>query len=348
MISTHEYSEYFNLMETYNIKPEAMLMIVKYCVDLKGDNVGYKYVLTVGKDFGNRGINTVEKVEKELSNYLLRTSEIAKILKAMSLKRQPEIEDLNYLNKWTKELGFELEHIVFAGSKIKKSTFKKLDDFLVELYYNKCFSIEEINNFMVKKEYLHELAIKVNKALSVYYEVIDTVVDNYTSKWDSFGYSESALLFIAGVCFKYGENTLEYMDKTILDLYKKGVISMESITYYFAEMSKDNGFIKQILDMLGIKRRPNDWDRENLRLWKGWNFSEEMILEAVKISQGKSSPISYINAILGDWKNKNIFIKDQIPISNYKKATDKNFNNERTYTKEELDKMVDSIYDIDF
>ena len=40
MISTGEYTEYFSIMETYSIKPEAMLMIVKYCADRKGADIG--------------------------------------------------------------------------------------------------------------------------------------------------------------------------------------------------------------------------------------------------------------------------------------------------------------------
>ncbi|MBP5467008.1 MAG: DnaD domain protein, partial [Clostridia bacterium] len=140
MISTNEYSEYFTIMETYGIKPEAMLMIVKYCADRKGEDIGYRYISKVAKDFGARGILTVESVEKELSSYVLRTGEISKILKAMSVKRQPDIEDLNLYKKWTQELAFEPETIVFAASKIKKGGMAKLDEFLLELYSMKYFS----------------------------------------------------------------------------------------------------------------------------------------------------------------------------------------------------------------
>ena len=87
MISTNEYNEYFAIMETYGIKPEAMLMIVKYCVDRKGKDIGYHYIAKVAKDFGARGIITQEKVENELSSYIFRTAEIEKILRALSLKR---------------------------------------------------------------------------------------------------------------------------------------------------------------------------------------------------------------------------------------------------------------------
>lgn len=80
MISTGEYTEYFTVMETYGIKPEAMLMIVKYCADRKGTDIGYRYVSKVAKDFGNRGVVTVEKVEKELSSYIMRTGVIELIV----------------------------------------------------------------------------------------------------------------------------------------------------------------------------------------------------------------------------------------------------------------------------
>ena len=152
MISTSEYTEYFNIMETYSIKPEAMLMIVKYCVDRKGSDIGYHYISKVAKDFGNREITTPEKVEKELASYILRTSELARILQALSLKRQPEIEDSQFLKKWTRELHFEIDNIVFAASKLKRGNFAKLDEFLLKLYSSKCFSKEEIASYVKNKE----------------------------------------------------------------------------------------------------------------------------------------------------------------------------------------------------
>ena len=39
MISTSEFTEYFNIMETYGIKQDAMLLIINYCIDKKGNEV---------------------------------------------------------------------------------------------------------------------------------------------------------------------------------------------------------------------------------------------------------------------------------------------------------------------
>ncbi len=307
MISTGEYTEYFNVMETYSIKPEAMVMIVKYCTDRKGGDVSYRYVSKVAKDFGTREITTVEKVEKELSSYIAKTGAIEKILKAMSLRRQPEIEDSELLKKWTRELNFETENIIFAASKLKKGNMTRLDGFLMELYAMKSFSKEEIEDYIDKKQSVYDLAIKINKALSVYVDVLDTVVDTYTKKWLSYGFEEQALLYVASTLFRTGKNTLRDMDELVETLRQRGFITLSSVGDYFENQKKSEEFISKLLLTVGVNRRPNPWDRENVNMWKSWNFSEEMILEAAKISAGKSSPVAYMNGILSNWKNSGVF-----------------------------------------
>ena len=312
MISTSEYSEYFMIMETYSIKPEAMLMIVKYCVDMKGTDISYRYVSKVAKDFGSRGITTVEKIEKELSSYIAKTAVLEQIFATLSIKRSVDVEDANLLKKWTQELCFDSENIIFAASKLKKGSMAKLDQFLLELYALKSFSKQEIAEYMDKKKAIYELAIKINKALSIYVEVIDTVVDTYTKKWLSYGFDEPTLLFIASTCFKNGKSTLQDMDELCETLRNRGFITISSVGDYFENLKSIDDFIAKVLLTVGLNRKPNPWDRENLNVWKSWNFSNEMILEAAKLSAGKSSPIAYLNGILSNWKNNSVYTVENI------------------------------------
>ncbi len=307
MISTGEYSEYFTIMETYSITPEAMLMIAKYCADRKGADISYKYVSKVAKDFGNRGITTVEKVEKELSAYILRTSEITKILKALSVSRAPDIEDLNYFKKWTQELAFEPENVIFAAKTIKKGNMAKLDRLLLDLYSAKCFGKEEIAHYCANKQAVFDLAVKFNRALSIYVDVLEPEIDGYINKWLSYGYSEDALLFIANRLFREGKNTLAAADDLIEQLRGRGVIDLSSVNDYFEDDKKTEEFLTKMLMTCGANRRPNAWDKENLLIWKSWNFSEDMILEAARLSAGKNSPLPYMNSVLSNWKNKGVF-----------------------------------------
>ena len=311
-ISPNEYQEYFNIMEIYGIKQTAMLLIVRHCIERKGDDIGYKYVSKVAKDFGARGLTTVEKVEAEISRYVSRSSELEKILKALGSTKQPDIENLKLFNKWTNELGFNYESILHSATVLKKGSFEKLDAFLMELYSLKCFTIEEIDSHMGKKKELFETSVKIAKALSLYFEVIDTVVDNYTSRWFKDGYTQDTLLFVANYCFKQGKNSLENMDKLLEFLFKNGLISFDAVSGYFLSREKDDEFIRSLLEILGLKREVTPHDRNNLVTWREWNFSDEMITEAFKKAVGKTTPVPYVNAILGNWKNKNVFTVEDI------------------------------------
>lgn len=352
MISTSEYSEYFMIMETYSIKPEAMLMIVKYCVDMKGTDISYRYVSKVAKDFGSRGITTVEKIEKELSSYIAKTAVLEQIFGALSIKRSVDVEDANLLKKWTQELCFDSENIIFAASKLKKGSMAKLDQFLLELYALKSFSKQEIAEYMDNKKAIYELAIKINKALSIYVEVIDTVVDTYTKKWLSYGFDEPTLLFIASTCFKNGKSTLQDMDELCETLRNRGFITISSVGDYFENLKSTDDFIAKVLLTVGLNRRPNPWDRENLNVWKSWNFSNEMILEAAKLSAGKSSPIAYLNGILSNWKNNSVFTVENIDstpqvVDNSQETYNREYERRRTIALSRAQKNNEIASDID-
>ena len=312
MISTGEFLDFFSIMETRGISPEAMLLIAKYCVDMKGDRINHAYVIKVAKDFGNRGLTSIDKVEKELSAYILRTGELNKIFKALSIKRTPEIEDSDLYRKWTEDMNFDTECIVFAASKLKKGGMNKLDEFMKELYSMKSFSKEEIADYANKKQAVYDLAIRINKALAIYEEVIETVVDTYTNKWLSYGFNDQTLLYVASICFKMGKNSLQDMDNLVENLHERGIIDLSSVGDYFESQKKINDFILKMLNVAGVNRRPNSWDVENVNTWKSWNLSEDMIIESAKLASGKGSPIAYMNAILSNWKNNGIFTVDDI------------------------------------
>ena len=246
-------------------------------------------------------------MEQELSSYLLKTAELEKILKALSIRRKPDIDDLNLLKKWTKELCFDPENVVFAAKTLKKSSMEKLDELMMELYSAKRFSKEEIAEYSANKRFAYDFAVRFNRALSVYVEVLDTEVDTYVNKWFSYGYVEDALLLIANNLFKEGKNTLRDADETIERLRERGIVDLSSVFDYFEEKKNTDEFLRKILITCGLTRRPTPWDRENLLLWKSWNFTDEMILRAAGLSAGKSSPTAYMNGILSNWKNKGIF-----------------------------------------
>ena len=107
---------------------------------------------------------------------------------------------------------------------------EKLDKEIEFLYANKKFSESEIADYYKSKNKTNEIAFAVNRALSVYTEVIDPVSENYVPPWLNMGYDEETLIFIATYCFKKNRRSLEEMNEIIEKLYKNGLITLKSIT----------------------------------------------------------------------------------------------------------------------
>ena len=179
---------------------------------------------------------------------------------------------------------------------------------------------------------------------------IEPYMINYFNPWFTKGFDEQGLTFIAKYCFKKGKRSLEEMNTVIDNLFVKGIINFNSVTEYFELLSNEDKFIKQYFEIIGISRKPNSWDRECLQNWRKWNFSDDMILESAKRSASISNPIPYMNAILSRWKNSNIYSIDEIKDTHTTPFTQKgtvHFANERTYSKEDMDKLISSFEDIE-
>lgn len=190
-----------------------------------------------------------------------------------------------------------------------------------ELYSNKKFSKTEIREYLARKTEIRALTLSIAKELGVYCQIVDTYTDNFVSKWLAAGYEDSSLLQLAKYCFRRERKSFEKMDELIGKLVSLGVVSAESIVTYMESEAREQEFAGQVLRTAGISRRVNNWDRECLRNWRSWNFSDEMILKAAETATGKTSPMPYITSVLSSWKSKNIFNPDQLvkeqPKENY-------------------------------
>ena len=354
-ISKHEYEEYYDFLERYHVEQEALVMIMRYCVDSKKSAVGYNYILTVAKNWANEGITSVTQVEEKIKSLEDKSPEIIEIFSICGIKRSPYVEERNLLNKWINDYGFNLDVILYICKNIKKKmhfSFENVDNVLTKYYEMKLLSVMEIENFENDKKELYSLAKEINKTIGVYYENLEGIVENYILKWINMGFDKDLLVEIAFYCFKTSVRTLEGMDKTISKFYKLGILSKEAFEEYMNGILETDGKIKEILEKLEINRNVNYIDRENFKTWKeNWNINDELLNHAVSLSKGKENPMKYLSRILSDWHSKGIKTieeaKNTSPLSNtMSKTKNENFSG-RSYSSSELNALFQSIDEID-
>ena len=356
MISTNEYNAYYEAMEKYHIDIPSMIMIIKFCIEFKnGENVGYKYILSVVNSWAEQGIITQEKIQQQINDFNSGCDATIEILKALGSKKKPSFEERNLYEKWIKDYGFNDETLKFVAKNIKyNKTFYKLDAVLTKYYELKLLSKKEIEDFENQKNDLQNIAKDINKRIGVYYENLDNVIEKYILPWQNLGYDNETLTTIADYCFKNSIRTLEGMNSVLQKFYKNGVVTGVSLNQYMENSIKTDTEIKNILNICGLIRNVNSWDRDFWRTWTyTWNLPSDLIEYGAGLSNGKTQPMQYLNKLLSTWKEQNIKTVEEasktvLSTTATVKPSDKPKKNiiTREYTKEELDSAFSSLDDL--
>lgn len=312
MISTNEFREYFYLIEEYGFEQDALVMIINYCVNLKGDDIRLQYIKKVAKSFAEDGITTAKKVDEKLSAYTSSTPALIKLFNAAGIKKQPDVDDDKYFKKWTVEMGFEEPAIIAAAKLFKAKTVERIDAALDELYKNKKFDVKEIADYSSAKSSVYAATLEIAKNLGVYMQNSAPYVETYVNAWCNYGYSFESLKSISAYCFTHGKNSFEDMNDLIQSLYNDGIVADISVEAYIKERIAEDKLLKEILAACGLTRKVIDWDRQSLARWRDWKFNDIMLFEAAKLSSGKSNPMAYMNGILSAWKSQNIYSPEKI------------------------------------
>lgn len=312
MLTVNEYNEYYMFLEDTTFEPEALLAVAKYCVELKGNNINYHYILTVARNQLTRGATTLVAVQDNLNSQQKYDDDLKLVFKALGSNRKIDHDDRELYEKWTKEFGFTLETVVAVAKKCKKGGMVTLDGRLCEYYKTGALSVVEIDNYVKEKTQLFDLARDINKCIGVYYQSLDAIVDEYVSNWVRKGFDEQTLIAIAKYCFRSGIRTLAGLASIIDKLYKNGVTTLTSLEQYLAQVSAKDENILAILKTAGLDRRVTNNDRALYRTWtEGWGMPQEVILLVAEKSAGTTSPTAYINRVLSDYKQKGIATVEQ-------------------------------------
>ncbi|MCL2540090.1 MAG: DnaD domain protein [Firmicutes bacterium] len=311
-ILPNESNSYYEFLETSGMQQEALLMVMKYCAMIKSDKVGFAYILAVAKAWAADGVLTAGQVEERLQEYELSDKNIKSVLKAMGSSRNAYVEERQLFLKWTRDLGFEPNTIVFVAKSVAKGGFNRLDNILLKFYEMRKTSIKEIEEYTKLHAENTTLAKEINKTIGVYYENLEQVVDTYIVKWLELGYVGATLKQIANFCFLTGVRNLAGMNEVVIKLYKQGLINQGSINKHISGIAANDDIIRRILSLAGVERGVSVYDRENYKTWSEiWHMPLEVVLYAAGLSKQKAQPMAYINKLLAAWFEAKITGLDQ-------------------------------------
>lgn len=335
-----EYNEYYCAMEVLHIDVDAMLAIIAYCVRLKGESIGYQYILTVARNLAHQGATNFERVSEKLNELSLYEHELKAIFKAMGSKKTPDHNDSRLYIKWTKTLGFTPEVIIQVAKDLKKGGMERLDGRLTKYFENHVFSLDEIAAYNQNRDRLYALTKEILRILGIYLEQLDYTIETYINKWCAYGFDDDTLVLIAKYCYEHDMRKLSLMDDTVKKFYQKGLISSSEIYSFMHEAVSIDEKIKSVLEKAGVSRNVTSWDRSFYHDWtNSWNMPQDVIEYAASLAIGKGNAVTYINTILGSWHKKGITSVEAAKVCPFEGRTENNNNVVTVKSADELNAL---------
>lgn len=355
MISTYEYYEYINFLDSMHMEPNALLLIAQYCVTIQNDNIAYSYILAVAKKYAYKNILTFSAVENAINEDRRDDDNLKVVLNVFGIKRNPKFEEKQSWSNIIHQYGFNPICLIEIAKQLHKKKINGINalENKVQKYYSlQLFDIEDINAYESQKDLHFNTAREVTKNLGLYYENLEPVVDNYIMKWLTLGYDSELIIDLAKFCFTSSIRTLQGLDDKINKFYKLGIISKKALDEYVNEVVSVDNEIKEILNKLGLSRNVNSYDRDMYKVWTStYNQSQELIDFAISKSIGKTQPVIYLNKLLVYYHDNNIKTVDDAKCNTFEPAgstsTAKHKVITHSYTKQEFNSVFANLDEID-
>ena len=331
-----EYNEYYYCMDTLHIEPEAMLMIIGYCLRIKGEKIHASYILTVARNFAAEGCTSYERVSEKINEYDFLYTELTPLFKALKLKRRYEPEDSRLYAKWTKTMGFDGATVMHVAASVKRGGMERLDSLLSSYYELHLKDSDAIDAYEARRKQQYDTMGGIVRNLGLSYGSLDSLVETYLVKWQALGFTDDTLLAVASYCLTANMRTLEGMNSAINGFYRKGLVSASDIDGYIGCGVK----VAEILNRANVICTLDSSERTLFYKWKHvWEMSDELIEKAASLAAGKERPVAYIDRILSGWFDSGVkTVKEAESYRSEQKAAPT-----KKYSADELNAMFEDL-----
>jgi len=281
-------------------------MLLNHMVEVKGRNFKIADAEKVAVRMADEDIRTVDAAEE----FFIRDGQtyqvVRSILKKLGKRNLPSEDQIKMYLKWTKEWHFTLDAIEEAVKLTAKGdpSMGYLDGILKGMRRENGadgeLSKEQVISSRKRADALREVLKELGRG-----EVTPQNLELY-DRMKTF-YPQDVILTAARECGHGGKGPEDVLK--LLESWKtKGLETEEQVSAYVQAFHSQTEMIRELRSAWGADTsRISKTDREYIRKWaKEMGFSREMILTAAQYASDAKSPMTYLDKILADYRDKGI------------------------------------------
>lgn len=302
----NELNEYYTVIEDCHLDPDAMLAIVSYCKRLKGNAIGWQYIVKVARNLIREGCRTTAEVEAKLEASDIMSVEISKLFRALKIRRSQDFEDVRLYRKWTEEMGFKSGTIIKLADSIY-GEMKGLDTVLTRYHADGLTELKDIEEYKHNRDNLLSLTKRLLIKLDVRFNRLDYYAETYVKEWLKMGFTDEALDIVADYCFRHEKKSCDKMSALLEECAAEGATDVDAVRARFSAEGKYDKRIKQLLAAAGVSGDVTTRDRDSYNIWINfWNMSDDLLELAAKKSLGEANPRVRMHMLIKAWHEKGV------------------------------------------
>lgn len=285
-----EMNEYYSVIEDYHLCTDAMLAVFSYCKRLKGESIGWKYIVTVARNLANEGCRTEQDIETKLTANDIISEDVTKLFKTLKIRRSQDFDDVRLYRKWTEEMGFA-PGTVLTVAKGVYGEMKGLDTVLTRYHADGLTELKDIEEYNRNRDNLLGLTKDILIRLDEHFNRLDYYAETYVKEWLKLGFDGEALRIVADYCFRSNKKSCVKMAALLEECAAEGAVGTEAVRAKFSTEGKFDKEIKKLLALAGVSGDVTSRDRDSYNIWVNyWHVPTEILNDAAKKSLGEANP----------------------------------------------------------
>lgn len=245
-------------------------------------------------EWAERGIHSLEDVEKAISYDDQVYSMAYTVLRQLGIGRKPSVDELNCVRRWVSEWKLSQQEVIDAcvhTTKSRNPSIAYLDAILKDKVGGGNPHFENMK--AVLKDLGAANATPTPEQIKKYSALLDA------------GFDPETLLLAAVQCAAKGWHTFDKLEWMLQEWGEAGVHSCDQAQAYLSNMQRMRDELRALYKNAGLVRSVYAKDIQLYESWKQ-KYSPEMILCAAQCSTGAREPTKYISKLLSEWEKAGI------------------------------------------
>ena len=296
----------FEWQEDLKLPTEVIIMLLKHMAKAKGKQFKIQDAEKIALEMAQENVNTIEAAEEFLSRDRKIYEGVRGLLKKMGKRYLPSEAQTAMYRKWIKEWHFTPEAIEAALEKTAGGdpSMGYVDGILKKVWEQNqnadAIDVDRIQTSSDRRTALRQILDALGKG-----RVGEVTLEQYDRM--AALYPQEIIIKAARECARSGSNPEDVL-KLLESWKKKGLETGEQVDAYIHSFREQTELIRELKAIWGLeKSRTGETDRSLLSKWQNeLGYSRKMILTVAPAASEAKKPMSYLDAILSEYRKKGI------------------------------------------